>query len=269
MISHESHGLTIYRFEKLVSEPGLVHFVSSRRGGVSRPPYNELNFGLHVGDRDEDVLTNRHLLMEHLGIPLAWGVIAKQVHAGKVTVVTSSMKGSGTLSLDGAIGGSDALVTDEANVCLLVMQADCVPVILYDQVRSVVGIAHSGWKGTVAGVTTNTVKVMIESFGSKPEDIIAAIGPSIGPDRYEVGPEVVEVARAAFPGVDLIRDKGDGKGYFDLWSANSHQLIALGIPTESIEVAGLCTYTHSDTFYSEREQRPTGRFVAGVMLDGN
>ena len=266
MIPHKSHGLTTYRFENLSAQPRLVHFISTRIGGVSKPPYQELNFGFHVGDREDDVLTNRRLLMDHVGIALEWGVIGKQVHSGNVTVVTPSMRGRGMLSQDTAIGDTDSLITDEPDICLMVMQADCVPVIFYDRRNNVIGIVHSGWKGTVVGVSTNTVKRMIEDFGSKPEDIVAGIGPSIGPDKYEVGPEVVERARGAFPNLEIIKDSDDGRGFFDLWTANTHQLLALGIPCDNIEVANICTYTHADTFYSDRRQRPTGRFVVGAMI---
>jgi YfiH family protein len=266
MIRTESNGLQIYRFKNLLAEERLIHFVSTRRGGVSKPPYQELNLGFHVGDRGEDVLTNRRRLMGHVGIPLEWAVIGKQVHAGNVKVVTSSVRGSGAFSQDTATPGVDGLITDEPDVCLVVMQADCVPIVLYDRKRHIAGLAHSGWKGTVLGVTKNTVGKMIEVFGSKPEDIIAAIGPSIGPDKYEVGPEVVERARKVFPSIDVIKDAGSGKGLFDLWTANLHQLLEVGIPRENIEVARICTYTHSDTFYSERRERPTGRFAAAVML---
>lgn len=268
MIRDETNGIEIYRFENLSFESRLVHFVSTRGGGVSNPPYQELNFGFHVGDRPEGVLTNRRRLMESVGVPLEFVVTCKQIHAGNVTIVASSMRGSGAFSQDTAIPDTDALITSEPGICLVVMLADCVPVVLYDRKQNVVGVAHSGWKGTVLGVTTNTVQKMIQSFGSRPEDIIAGIGPSIGPDKYEVGPEVIEKARASFTNINVIKDAGNGRGFFDLWTANLHQLLAAGIPRENIEVSMICSYTHWDTFYSERRQRPTGRFITAAMLVG-
>lgn len=257
----------VYRFENLLREPGLTHFISTRKGGISAPPYEGLNFGLHVGDRDEDVVRNRHLLMDSMGIPLEWVVTCRQVHAGNVSLVTLGDRGRGSLSLATAIGDTDALITSEPNICLAVMLADCVPVVLYDRKLQVGGVAHSGWKGTVLGVTTNAVRAMVSTFGCSPLDIVAGIGPSIGPDRYEIGADVAEKAQAAFPGVDITRSGADGREFFDLWTANLHQLLSTGVPRENIEIAGLCTYTLCGVFFSERRQRPTGRFVTALMLN--
>jgi polyphenol oxidase len=146
------------------------------------------------------------------------------------------------------------------------MLADCVPVILYDPVNHAVGVAHSGWKGTVCAVVTNTVLKMGEAFGTDPRALIAGIRHSIGPERYEVGPEVVTQVEQTFPGANVLRHLDEGKGLFDLWEANKYQLLRLGVPVDSIEVAGICSYDNSDIFFSDRRQRPTGRFMTAAML---
>lgn len=269
MIEHKDSEVRTFHFENLSNERGLTNFISTRLGGVSEPPYNELNFSFNVGDKADSVLENRKRLMQNLGIPLEWLVACKQIHKGNVTVVTKEMRGRGAFSRESAIEATDALVTNDKDVCLIVMLADCVPVILFDRKKRIVGVAHAGWKGTVRGSTSNTVKTMMKTFGSNPTDILAGIGPSIGPESYEVGPEVIEIVNSTFQGDKaLIREGKNGKGFFDLWTANQHQLLDVGIPRENIEIAGISTYLLDDVFFSERRQKPTGRFATGVMIRG-
>jgi YfiH family protein len=144
--------------------------------------------------------------------------------------------------------------------------ADCVPLLLYDPHKAVVGIAHAGWLGTVRGASQAAAQTMIQAYGSDPADILAGIGPSIGVDHYEVGPEVVAQVEAAFGGEgrQLIETRG-GRTYLDLWAANKIQLARVGV--EQVEVAGLCTACHPDDWYSHRlEKGKTGRFGALIAL---
>ena len=268
MIHCESHGIEVYRFANMVRESGLLHFISTRRGGVSGAPYQALNLAFHVGDSAENVRTNRQRLLGSMGIPVESIIAGDQVHSSNVSIVSAAVRGSGAFAQDTAVPNTDALITEEPYTCLVVMLADCVPVMLYDRRRNVIAVVHAGWRGTVAGIVTNTVHTMMEALGSRPADILAGIGPSISPGRYEVGPDVLEKARCVFPGLDVIKDTGDGKGYFDLWTANFHQLQAMSIPQKNIEVSRICSYTHWETFYSHRRQQPTGRFAAGAMLVG-
>jgi hypothetical protein len=146
--------------------------------------------------------------------------------------------------------------------------ADCVPVLLHDPVRGVVGLAHAGWMGTVRGTITAAVSAMQSGFGSAPEDIRAGIGPSIGPDHYQVGEDVAAQVRQAFgPDSDRLLAVRDGSIFFDLWAANRLHLQRAGV--RQIELAGLCTACHLDDWYSHRaEHGRTGRFGALIALGG-
>jgi YfiH family protein len=161
------------------------------------------------------------------------------------------------------VEGADALVTDTPGLPLCVIMADCVPVVVHDPVRGALGLAHAGWQGTVARIASATVRALVDRFGSDPADLVGAIGPSIGPDEYEVGPDVVERARAAYGDAAPIR-RLDGRTFFDLWAANAHDLRSAGVG--AIEVAGLSTAQHLDEFYSWRVARDTGRFATVAML---
>jgi YfiH family protein len=144
--------------------------------------------------------------------------------------------------------------------------ADCVPILLHDPERKVVGIAHAGWMGTVKGTVRFAVEALQQRFGSKLKDIRAGIGPSIGPDHYEVGPEVVEQVRQAFQGdASKLLSKGTGRMKFDLWTANRLLLEKAGV--DQVEMAELCTACHTKDWYSHRaEKGRTGRFGAIIAL---
>jgi YfiH family protein len=141
-----------------------------------------------------------------------------------------------------------------------------VPVLFYDPVQSVIGIAHAGWRGTLQGAQVSVVETMRDAFGSRPEDIQAGIGPSIGPERYQVGEEVVEQVEAVFGSTEgLITRADDGSAYFNLWEANRRQLEGAGL--RHIEIAAICTAQHTDEFFSHRaENGKTGRFGAVIAL---
>jgi YfiH family protein len=239
---------------------------TGRAGGVSRAPYDQLNLGLHVGDDANAVLENRRLLAEALGVERSAFVIPQQVHGGGVRVVGAADRGKGALTVEDAIPDTDALLTRETGVVLAVLLADCVPVILFDPATPAVGVVHAGWGGTVRHVTGNAVETMRREFGSDPGTLLAGVGPSIGLASYEVGADVAERARAAFPGGGVAQPRADGKFLLDLWSSNVIDLLDAGVPRERIEVAGLDTFQMSEQFFSHRRQQPTGRFMALAML---
>ena len=145
------------------------------------------------------------------------------------------------------------------------------PVVLYDPVQRVVGIAHAGWRGTVSHVTAETIRSMTYTFGCRPAEMLAGIGPSIGPCCYEVGPDVIQRVCYSFPdsGAVLLPDPKPEHAYFDLWKANQDQLIACGVAPANIELAAMCTKCQHDRFFSERNHHPSGRFAAGIMLVEN
>lgn len=244
----------------------LDAFVTTRDGGVSTGPYSALNLALHVGDDEQSVLRNRALLAEAIGTSPDEFVFCDQAHEPSVAVVTNEHRGRGVRSRADAIPRTDALVTTEPGIVLVVMVADCVPLVLHDPVAGVLACVHAGWRGTVRGVTTATVATMRE-LGSDPANIVAGIGPSIAPDRYQVGEDVRDAAAVAFGDRldQVLRPDGTGRWTFDLWRANTVQLVAEGVPEDQVWVAGLGTGPGTP-FYSHRAENPCGRFAAVARL---
>jgi len=262
--------VTIYEFDSLKPyRSTLIAGCTGRAGGVSKPPYDELNVGLHVGDDPQAVLENRRRVARALGVELSSFVMPRQVHRGDVRVVTSADCGRGAFTGDDAMPESDALITRETGIVLAVMLADCVPVIVFDPLTPAVGVIHAGWAGTVRHVTRNALEALRSEFGSDPSRMLAGVGPSIGPASYEVGADVAERARAEFPEANVIHPRADGKYLFDLWSSNVADLTEGGLAREHIEVAGLDTFQTPARFFSHRRRQPTGRFLAFASLLGH
>ncbi len=160
---------------------------------------------------------------------------------------------------------ADLIFTDNPKVTLFMRFADCTPILFSDARRGVVGVAHAGWMGTVRGVATAAIEAMRERYGSRPADIHAAIGPSIGPDHYEVGEDVISQVRQNFGVNSETVLSINGRAYFNLWSANRILLEQAGV--EQIEVAEVCTACHPEDWYSHRgEKGKTGRFGALIAL---
>jgi len=269
MIRSTANGLVYYQFATLLRpEPGegsahdaaVRHAVFTRLGGRSQGAFASLNVGGLVGDDPAAVQANHELLCACLGLPLAAVVTARQVHGAHVAAVRSSDQGT-------VVPATDALITDQPGVALLLRFADCAPVVLYDPRRRAIGLAHAGWRGLVAGVVPGAVAALQTAFGCRPADLIAAVGPAIGPCCYEVGTDVVaEVERTfAEPG-SLFARQPDGALHFDLPAAVRRQLRHCGVA--QIEDSGLCTGCHTDEFYSHRAERGrTGRFAVIVALE--
>ncbi|MHB1455436.1 MAG: peptidoglycan editing factor PgeF [Armatimonadota bacterium] len=265
MITKTNDKLTIYQFTNLADDDSIRHFVTTREGGFSASPYRSLNLGFHVGDDPADVIRNRSRLAAEMEIPLSYFTFAKQVHGNRVAVITQQMRGAGSSDYETATPDTDAMITDAEDICLMILVADCVPILFYDPVKRVVGAAHAGWKGTVQQIASKVVTAMMMTFGSKPSDILAGIGPSIGSCCYIVGEEVVTQVEQHL-GKEFILHNGAGETSFDLWEANRAQLLNSGVPDANIEVARICTCCNSDKFYSYRCEGLTGRFGAGIML---
>jgi YfiH family protein len=262
-------GLTVLQFADLAAEEGVIHFVSTRRGGASKDPYRSLNLGLHVGDAPEDVLANRQRLCDAVGVHLSQLTFGDQTHGATVRIVDKEHVGSGGSDLASAIHSTDGLLSQEPGACVAVMVADCVPVLMYDSRKRAVGAVHAGWRGTVAGIIPAAITMMVERLGSQPEDITACIGPAIGWSDYEVGPEVVGALQSALPGVSdsVLKPTKDGRALLNLPGANELQLLAAGLKPRRIHVAELSTAEEGSLFYSaRRDGTATGRFAAGIML---
>ena len=254
----ESASLRYYQFE--IFPPGVAQAVFTRRGGVSPSPWSTLNVGGTVGDDVDRVRENRLRSFAALRRPLESMFDVWQVHSADVVVAESPRPA------DLAHQKADIILTGNPSVTLYMRFADCVPIMLYDPVRRAVGLVHAGWLGTVRGASRVAVEAMQNNFGSDPSDILAAIGPSIGPDHYQVGADVLERVAAAFgdDSRDLVHRR-DGAAYLDLWAANRAQLERAGVT--QIELAGLCTACHTEDWFSHRaEHGRTGRFGALMAL---
>jgi len=256
-------------YDKLKSYSEIIHFVTTRHGGVSDGAFASLNLGLGTQDRPLSVLQNRQILADSVGIRQEYFVMANQVHGTNVEIILKDRRGAGAFSRHNAIPSTDAMITNEPEICLFVMGADCVPILFFDPEKLVIGAAHAGWRGTVNKVAVATIQKMQESFGCLPKDICVAIGPSIGPCCYKVGGEVINEVLNQFGTTEgfISFDNPESTPILDLWAANKVQLMQAGIPEENIEVAGTCTNCHAGDFFSSRHGKGlTGRFGAGIMI---
>jgi YfiH family protein len=255
---------------------GLTAGFTSRLGGVSKNHFDSLNCGLHVADEDDDVIANRRLVADTVGMPLESWVYGEQVHGSRVAVIAEHDKGRGTVARVTEIKETDAFVTDVPGISLAAMYADCVPLLFFDPVRQAVGLAHAGWKGSVARIAANTIERMTAVYGSRPTDLLAAIGPSIGPCCYEIDKTLADRVTALIQadglegqeGPDHILRQSDGGKYrLDLQGLNRQIMIKAGIDPSNIEVSKLCTSCRTDLLFSHRrEQGKTGRMIAWIGL---
>lgn len=257
----QSSGLRYYTFASFPGQ-GLVHGIFTRQGGVSPAPWASLNMGGGVGDDLKCVRENRRRAFEAVGRPFESNYDVWQVHSADV-VITDAPRPPEKPYIK-----ADVILTDKPQVTLLMRFGDCVPVLLYDPQRKVVGMAHAGWLGTVRQTVKAAVKAMQSRFGCRSEDIFAGIGPSIGPHHYQVGHEVVTQVQAAFgENSSYLLHEEEGAVKFDLWGAN--RLILENCGVKKIEVAGICTACHLEDWYSHRgEKGKAGRFGALIGLAG-
>lgn len=255
---HVRNGIRYYTFSLLQGK--VPHAAFTRQGGISSPPWDSLNLGGTVGDDPRHVHKNKQLAMQTFGRQIESLYEIWQVHGRQVVVATAPRP------LNTPLAQADVLLTDRPEVTLLMRFADCVPILLHEPRQGVVGIAHAGWQGTVKGTALAAVEAMRTHFGSKPAEILAALGPSIGPDHYEVGEGVIMAIHQAF-GKEASRllYPFDGHVHLDLWAANRLWLERAGVG--QIEVAELCTACHPEDWYSHRaSQGHTGRFGVAIAL---
>lgn len=239
----------------------VPHGIFTRHGGVSQTPFDTLNTGSTVGDTPEAVRENHARMYRALGVNGEMAVTVWQVHGRAVIHAKRPLKTRRWLAQ------ADSMITNRPDMPLVMRFADCTPILFHDPVKKAIGMAHAGWRGTVQGVARATVEAMTAAFGSHPADIRTVIGPSISPNRFQVGEEVVEALRAYFGTVEglVTRNTDDNTAYVDLWEANKRDLYQAGV--HQVEVMGICTYDNTDEFYSHRaEKGKTGRFGAVMSL---
>jgi polyphenol oxidase len=250
-------GLRYYQFDLFLDQP-IFHAVLTRQGGVSQPPYDSLNTGGTVGDDPASVLVNHQRIYKILDYPFDSRFDVWQVHGTRILTAQAPRP------IDKPHPKADGILTDQSGITLFMRFADCTPILLYDPIRRVIGIVHAGWQGTCQKIASAAVGRMTQAYGSKPEDILAGIGPSICQACYEVGEEVFQAYQESFgPEAGKLFHREEGKWFLDLWRANQVVLKEVGV--RQIETAGICTACNLQDWYSHRaEQGKTGRF--GVLM---
>jgi len=262
-----------------ITKSGKVHFLepkqmadrgvslqgfTTRHEGVSRPPYNSLNLGLSTNDSPHNVEGNRSILARALGTRVEQLVTVTQVHGSDLLLLDQPNPDFAhfqRLECDG-------IVTNQPEVMIGVCTADCVPVLLLDPVHRVIAALHAGWKGSAEGIVRKGVEAMTSLFDGNPADILAAIGPAIGPCCYEVDQPVANAFRAAGNDFDACAEPlGEGSWRLNLAEVNRRQLLRAGLDERNIETTPLCVCCEKDLFFSyRRDKGETGRQMGFIML---
>ncbi len=249
-ILNNKNGVKYYTISSF-EETGLVkHGFSTREGGVSDGVYKSMNLRFNCDDTRENVLKNYEIIADTLGMDYRKLVLSKQVHEDIVYTASEKDCGNGIMR-ENAFTSVDALITDKPEIPLVTLFADCVPLFFLDKRQRVIALAHSGWKGTVKRIGKKTVQKMIDDYGSRPADILTAIGPSIQEEHFEVGDEVAEIFIKNF-GEDTAVKYGE-KYHVNMQKAIKQQLLETGIPEKNIDDCGICTYCNSDLLFSHRK----------------
>lgn len=256
MILTTQNGVSFYQFQHLTDFAGIRHGIFVRTGGCSDHPFQSLNVSFGLGDDDKNVEHNRQRVAQ--GIDGQDFVYLKQVHGQDIVVFSRSQgKAAPDIFKQPLIG--DAMVTNIPDKFLVVPVADCQSVLLCDPVGLAVANIHSGWRGNIKNIIGRTVQTMKTLIGCDPNDILAGIGPSLGPCCAEFVNYKKEIPRAFW------RYK-DGHDFFDFWSVSYDQLLAAGVSAKHIESSRICTKCNTDLFFSYRAEGTTGRFAAVIGL---
>ncbi len=262
----EKDGLLFYEFP--LFDPFRDRFLgvfSSRIGGVSQGCYSQLNLGISRGDDPEALLENLRRFAQATGFSAERTVLSQQTHTTNLREAKATDAGKGYF-LERGYTDVDGLYTQEKQLPLVTMYADCTPLLFFAADKNIAATSHSGWRGTVSGMAKVTVEKLL-SLGAKAEHIYAAIGPSAGPCCYQVDAETAQAFRQVDASTVRTDPKENGKYLADMWRTNRILLERAGLPEKNIAVGGLCTICHADVFFSHRIQgEARGALAAVVML---
>ena len=256
----------------------LVMGDTYRHGGVSKTPCESLNLATHIGDSLQDVLENRSIVANHLGVTSDRITCGNQVHGLKAVRITEELIGAGALSPDTAIPDCDAVYTDTPNVPLFLFTADCVPVGIYDLVHHVVATVHAGWRGAIGHLPVITIEAMQRDFGTRFEDCYVYLGPSIGPKSFEVNQELADTFTDEWKKITdttsdelvryIVREGAlQATPHVDLWRFIEEDLLQRGVPKGQICISGTDSMTDENCFSYRREHGKTGRMALFGMLE--
>lgn len=265
----EQEGVPFLVFPSLEETDIVVHGFSTRLGGVSEGMFASMNVSFTRGDREEAVRENYRRLGAAMGFSCENLVCSDQTHTTNIRVVTEEDRGKGfTRPKD--YTDVDGFVTNVPGLVLATFYADCVPLYLVDPVRRCIGLSHAGWRGTVGKIGKKTVELMREQYGTRPEDLTVAVGPSICQDCYEVSGDVIEQFREVFDEKlwpELFYAKENGKYQLNLWRANEFIFLEAGVRPEKISVTDVCTCCNPDLLFSHRASHgKRGNLGAFLML---
>ena len=254
-IFDEMEGAVPYLSFPVFRDTGLVtDGFSTRLGGVSEGCFSSLNLSFDRGDDRAAVEENFRRMGEALGVRCEDMVLSQQTHTTNIRIVTDEDRGKG-ITRERDYTDIDGLITNVPGICLVTTYADCVPLYFLDPVKKVIALSHSGWRGTVGKIGKKTVELMHDNFGSDPADILAAVGPSVCQDCYEVSADVIDRFKEVFDRSawdELFYEKPDGKYQLDLWKANEKIFLEAGIRKDHIAVTNVCTHCNSGILYSHR-----------------
>lgn len=244
----------------------VLAFSTTRKGGASKGNYGEFNINEYCGDAPEDIAANRKLLAGQIGVEQSHIVMPHQVHGTVIRQITSGYLSFPSDIRKSVLEGVDAVMTDVKGLCIGVSTADCIPVLLYDEVHHAVAAIHAGWRGTLARIVHKTIQEMNLAYKTEPKELKAVIGPGISLDNFEVGDEVYEAfEQAAFP-MEKIAERRS-KWHIDLPQCNVLELRCIGVTEENIFLSKICTYANSDEYFSARKLgTKSGRIYTAIML---
>lgn len=266
MCIEEKNGFIYLTFPSFTKTKAVKHLFSTRMGGVSQGIFSTLNLSFTRGDDPEAVRENYRRVAEVLGCEEGDFVCSDQTHTVNIRNVTKEDRGKG-VTRDKDYTDVDGLLTKEEGIVLVTLYADCVPLYFLDPVERVIGLAHSGWRGTVNGMGACMVERMVKDYGCRREDILAAVGPSICADCYEVSEDVAQRFLERFGDTVLREGKAPGKYQLDLWEANKLVLLGAGLFSEQITLPDICTCCNGELLFSHRASKgKRGNLGAFLML---
>jgi polyphenol oxidase len=250
------------------SYPEVIAFSTTRNKGISAGNYSSFNLGYTVNDDARNVTANRAKLCQYLNIEKDCLIDAKQCSSDNIAFVKEEHRMKEDEFFHQSLIGVDALITSCKSLCIGVLTADCCPILLYDCQKKIIAVVHAGWRGTLLRICEKTIMKLVEEFDCNTSDLIAAIGPSISSENYEISGDVIQLFDAEFQNSnDFIYYRLNEKANLDLWKANALQMEACGVKRMNIQVTGLCTFANPQMFYSARfNNNVTGRFMTGIMI---
>ena len=243
----------------------ILAFSTTRHGGVSTGNYASFNANHYCGDKPEDVKANRELLCKEIGVAGNHLIVPHQTHKTVTCIIDEAFLSLPEEEQKSRLEGVDAVCTNLTDVCICVSTADCIPVLLYDETSGVISAVHAGWRGTVARIVKENIKVLTSIYGINPANLHAIVGPGISLEAFEVGDEVYEAFKEANFDMNAICKKYE-KWHIDLPLCNKLQLLDMGLKEENIVLSGICTFNNPDKFFSARRLGiNSGRILNGIV----